>query len=328
VKPGTEVLPDKSRQRHGEAGNRQEREALQLGVRAVGRHGDLAEGIDVGLDNDVCKADDGVLHAGRQAVADDLTEHFAVDMQLFQLDLIDRTLLHQMDHAQDHADGLRDRRGDGSRPHAPMERADKQQIEHNIGKGRNDQIIERPLAVTEGVHDALAHIVHDDGQDANEVIPEVCDRVRQDLRRGAHPAQERRRQPHAHHRQNHAADQAQHHVRMDGSGHAVIVTRAKIAGDGHACAHGQAGKEADEQEDQRAGRTDGRQRLISQKPADDQRVRRIVKLLEHLTEEYRHGKLYDQLPRASLCHIQRISAHSASFPSRKKYRVHSAVHKA
>ena len=115
---------------------------------------------------------------------------------------------------------------------------------------------------------------------------------------------------------------------MDGSGHAVIVTRAKIAGDGHACAHGQAGKEADEQEDQRAGRTDGRQRLISQKPADDQRVRRIVKLLEHLTEEYRHGKLYDQLPRASLCHIQRISAHSASFPSRKKYRVHSAVHKA
>ena len=233
-----------------------------------------------------------------------------------------------MDHAQDHADGLRDRRGDGRRPHAPMERADKQQIEHDIGKGRNDQIIERPLAVAERVHDALAHIVHDDGQNADEVIPEIRDCIRQDLRCSAHPAQERRRQPHAHHRQNHAADQAQHHVRVDGLGYAVIVTRAKIAGDGHACTHGQAGKEADEQEDQRAGRTDGRQRLISQKPADDQRVRRIVKLLEHLTEEYRHGKLYDQLPRASLCHIQRISAHSASFPSRKKYRVHSAVHKA
>ena len=328
MKPCAEVLPNEGRQRHGEAGDRQEREALQLGVRAVGRHGDLAEGVDVGLDNDVCKADDGVLHAGRKTVADDLTEHFAVDMQLFQLDLIDRTLLHQVDHAQDHADGLRDRRGDGSRPHAPMERADKQQIEHNIGKGRNDQIIERPLAVTEGVHDALAHIVHDDGQNANEVIPEIRDRIRQNLRCGAHPAQERRRQPHAHDRQDHAADQAQHHVRVDGLGYAVIVTRAKIAGDGHACTHGQAGKEADEQEDQRAGRTDGRQRLISQKPADDQRVRRIVKLLEHLTEEYRHGKLYDQLPRASLCHIQRISAHSASFPSRKKYRVHSAVHKA
>ncbi len=79
-----------------------------LGVRTVGRHGDLAEGIDVGLDNDICKTDHGVLHTGRKTVADDLAEHFAVDMQLFQLDLIDRTLLHQMDHAQDHADSLRD----------------------------------------------------------------------------------------------------------------------------------------------------------------------------------------------------------------------------
>ena len=58
------------------------------------------------LDYDVCKTDHGVLHAGRKTVADDLAEHFAVDMQLFQLDLIDRTLLHQMDHAQDHADSL------------------------------------------------------------------------------------------------------------------------------------------------------------------------------------------------------------------------------
>jgi len=112
---------------------------------------------------------------------------------------------------------------------------------------------------------------------------------------------------------------------MDGSGHAVIVTRAEIAGNGHTCTHGEAGKKADEQKDQRAGRTDSRQRLIPQKPADDQCVRRIVKLLEHLTEKYRHGKLYDQLPCASLCHIQRISAHSASFPSRKKYRGYSAV---
>ena len=106
MKPCAEILADKSRQRHGEAGNGQERKALQLGVRAVGRHGDLAEGIDVGLDNDIRKTDDGVLHAGRQTVADDLAEHFAVDTQLFKLKLIDRALFHQVDHAQDHADGL------------------------------------------------------------------------------------------------------------------------------------------------------------------------------------------------------------------------------
>ena len=106
MKPGAEILADEGRQRHGEAGDRQERKALQLGIRTVGRHGNLAEGVDIGLDNDICKADDGVLHTGRQTVADDLAEHFAVNAQLFQLDLIDRTLLHQMDHAQDHADSL------------------------------------------------------------------------------------------------------------------------------------------------------------------------------------------------------------------------------
>ena len=48
--------------------------------------------------------------------------------------------------------------------------------------------------------------------------------------------------------------------------------------------------EADEQEDERPGRTDGRQRLISQKPADDQRVRRIVKLLKQVAGHQRKCK--------------------------------------
>ena len=73
--------------------------------------------------------------------------------------------------------------------------------------------------------------------------------------------------------------------------------------------------EADEQEDERPGRTDGRQRLIAEKPTDDQRVRRIVKLLKDLTEEHGHGKLRDQLPRTAFRHIQRTSAQGASFPS-------------
>ena len=106
MQTGTEILADKGRQRHGEARDGQEGEPLKLGIRAVGSHGDLAEGIDVGLHDDVGKADDGVLHAGGQAVADDLAEHFAVDAQLLQLQLIDRALFHQMDEAQHHAHGL------------------------------------------------------------------------------------------------------------------------------------------------------------------------------------------------------------------------------
>lgn len=297
MQTGTEILADKGRQRHGEARDGQESEALQLGIRAVGGHGDLAEGVDVGLHDDVGKADDRVLHAGGQAVADDLAEHFAVDAQLLRLQLIDRALFHQMDEAQHHAHGLRDRRGDGRGPHAPAEAADEQQIEHDIGQRRDDEVIERPLAVAKRVHDARAHVVHDDGQHAEEIILEIRDRVRQDLRRGAHPAQERRRQQNAHDGQHDAAEQTQHHVGMNGLGYAAIVARAEVPRDRDACAHGKPRKEADEQEDERPGRTDGRQRLIAEKPTDDQRVRRIVKLLKDLTEEHGHGKLRDQLPR-------------------------------
>ena len=195
------------------------------------------------------------------------------------------------------------------------EAADEQQIEHDIGQRRDDEVIERPLAVAKRVHDALAHVVHDDGQHAEEIILEIRDRVRQDLRRGAHPAQERRRQQNAHDGQHGAAEQTQHHVGMNGLGYAAIVARAEVPRDRDACAHGKPRKKADEQEDERPGRTDGRQRLIAEKPTDDQRVRRIVKLLKDLTEEHGHGKLRDQLPRTAFRHIQRTSAQGASFPS-------------
>ena len=102
---------------------------------------------------------------------------------------------------------------------------------------------------------------------------------------------------------------------MNGLGYVAIVARAEVPRDRDACAHGKPRKEADEQEDERPGRTDGRQRLIAEKPTDDQRVRRIVKLLKDLTEEHGHGKLRDQLPRTAFRHIQRTSAQGASFPS-------------
>ena len=74
---------------------------------------------------------------------------------------------------------------------------------------------------------------------------------------------------------------------MDGTGNTVVVASAEIARNGDACAHGHAHKEADEQENQRSGRTDGRQRPVAEETADDQRIRRVVKLLEKCSHQYR-----------------------------------------
>ena len=102
---------------------------------------------------------------------------------------------------------------------------------------------------------------------------------------------------------------------MHGARDLLVISGPKEAGDGHARAHGHAFKEADQQKDQRPGRADRRERLITKKPADDQRVRRIIKLLENLAQKHWDREFDDQPPRAALRHIQRISAHSASFPS-------------
>ena len=181
-----------------------------------------------------------------------------------------------MDDAQDHAGRLRDRRGNRRRPDAPVENRNKQQIQHDIGQRGQNQIIKRPAAVAEGVHDALAGIVHHNGQNAGEIIPEIGDRFRQNLRVGPHPPQERRCQPDADDCQEYAREQAEGHVRMHGARDLLVISGPKEAGDGHARAHGHAFKEADQQKDQRPGRADRRERFISKEPADDQRVRRII----------------------------------------------------
>ena len=79
-----EVLAGIGRKRHGKACNRQEGEAFELAVGAVSCHGDFAEGIDVRLHDDVCKSDDGILHAGRKPVAKNQADHFTIGAQMRQ----------------------------------------------------------------------------------------------------------------------------------------------------------------------------------------------------------------------------------------------------
>ena len=104
---------------------------------------------------------------------------------------------------------------------------------------------------------------------------------------------------------------------MDGALYAVMVARAEIARDRHARAHGQTLEKADEQEDQRAGRADGGERLVAEITPDDQRVRRVIELLEDLAQQHGERKSRDQLPWASFCHVQCRTVHGASLPLQK-----------
>jgi len=69
---GTQVLAHEGGQGHGEAGDRQEGKALQLGVGTAAGHGGLAEAVDIGLNHHIGDGDHGILNAGGQAKPDDI----------------------------------------------------------------------------------------------------------------------------------------------------------------------------------------------------------------------------------------------------------------
>ena len=132
----TEVLADEGRQRHREAGDGKEGKALELGIGAAARHGVRAEGVDVALHDDVCKGDDGILHAGGQAEVDNLLEHRQMEANFAQAHTVDRVIVAQAEDAKAEAHELRNTRGQCGRPDPPMEHTDKQQVERDVHKGR------------------------------------------------------------------------------------------------------------------------------------------------------------------------------------------------
>ena len=225
---GAEVLPHERGTGHREARDRQKREALDLAVRAVGRHREHTERVDLRLDDDVGKADDAVLDAGGETVAHDLAEHTGVEADIARRDGVDLALFEQVDEAEHTARALGENGRHCGGPHAPVERADKEQVESDVDKRRNDEIVQGAAAVTKGVQNARAHVVEHRCQHAEEVVAEVFDRLRHDLRVGVHPDEKRRREEHTDERQQCAGHNAERQVRMDGARDVFIVARAEI----------------------------------------------------------------------------------------------------
>lgn len=110
----------------------------------------LGEGVYLGLDDDVGEADDGVLYTGGHAVAEDAAEHVAVEAYFVEADRIDAALFGEVHEAEDAAHGLSQGGGKGGRPDAPVEHADEQQVEHDVGERGEDEVMERAAAVAHG----------------------------------------------------------------------------------------------------------------------------------------------------------------------------------
>ena len=126
---------------------------------AAAGHGRVTEGVDVGLDHQIGKADDGILHAGGQAEAENGFQKCRVKPDLAEPQAVILLDAHQPDAAQQGADTLGNGGGQGSGANAVAQIRNKEHIQHHIDEGGEDQVIQRMLAVTDGMEDAHENIV-------------------------------------------------------------------------------------------------------------------------------------------------------------------------
>ena len=152
------------------------------------------------------------------------------------------------------------------------------------------------FAVTHGLHDAAAGVIHDKADAAREVDAHVERRLIEYVIRGAHPAEYRRSEAHADDGEQYARDNVESDVRMYRKLHLVVLARAVVARYRNARARGDAGEKADQQEHERTRGADGGERVVAEHVADYQRISRVVQLLENdaCKERYRQAH---KLPR-------------------------------
>ena len=66
-----EILSHESRQSHGKAGNRKEGETFDFGIGAAAGHGCITKAVDIGLNHQIGKGNDGILNTGGKTEPDD-----------------------------------------------------------------------------------------------------------------------------------------------------------------------------------------------------------------------------------------------------------------
>ena len=283
---GTQVLANESGQSHGEASDRQKCEALDFLMGTATGHGSIAEGIDVGLYHQIGKANDGILHTGRQTELDDGFQECGVETNLTESKtVIFRNTAHQAETAEQGADTLGNGGSQSRRTDTKAKIAHQQKIQSNVDEGGENQVVQRVLAVTDGVEDANKNIVHHGKEHAVGVISEIGDGLGQNTVGRLHPTQDGGGECDTQHRQQDACCQTESNIGMHGPFQGIMIFGTETFCDQNTGTHGNALKEAHHHMDQAGRGTDRRQCGVTQVSAYDPGVEGIIKLLKKIAKE-------------------------------------------
>lgn len=297
----SKILADKGSKGHDKAVDRQEAEALNLGVGAAAGHGHFAEGVDIGLHHHIGKGDDGVLQARREPVTDYLAEQPRVKADFGDLDPVFLLCPRQTDKTEKSAQKLGDYRSQRGASHTQVQHSHKEQVKRHVDHGGENQVVQGMLTVAHGLQDAHKNIVEDESQGAAEINAEISDGGRENIGGRSHKLQDKGREDNAHGRQRDSGYNTQGHGGVYGQRHPFLVSCPKIPGDNYPRPHSDTVKKAHQQENQAAGGADRRKGVASYKITHNQGICGIVKLLEQIAQKQWKCKCKYFAPDRPLC---------------------------
>ena len=124
--------------------------AVHLAVGCPGGDGIRPEGVDAGLNDQVGNGVHGRLQARRQSDPDDGGQDAGGEADFPRIQLVHVVGFHQRIENHAGAGKLRKGGGDGDACHAHFQNYHKEQIQHDVGQGGGNQVIQRTFGVPDG----------------------------------------------------------------------------------------------------------------------------------------------------------------------------------
>ena len=186
--------------------------------------------------------------------------------------------------------GLRQCRGPGRPGHSPAEHSHKQHIQANIAQNRDDQAVQRCLAVPQPPECTGKQIVHQGADHGDETDLQIGGGFLQGALRGPHPPQDGTGEGQAHHHHPCRQEQPQVQAVHKGPPHQLLVLLAKVPADDDPHTHIDADHQGCQQQDHRHGAAHRRKGSLPEILPHHDAVGNGVDLVQQVTHQCRKGK--------------------------------------
>ena len=293
--PGADVLANEGGDRRAEAHHGQKHKAVDLHQHGISGDELRTETVGKRLDDEAAPGEAHVLQSGGEAEAQDMPGDGALDVQMVEIDLcaVDAGSLAAQHQAS--AEDMGQDRSQRNTGHIPVENADKEQVQQDIGNAGDNQGIHGPFRVAQALYHAVHVVVDHVAASARKNDPDVESRIVQDIRRGPqHP------------QHGFCADEADdgdeqpgQHAEQEGGGHGFFqlfdVFCAFILGNHNVGAHTDAHIQGVEYHHNGKAGVDGGEAMgaVGSKVADHNGVYDVIQLLKQVSENDGQGKQDD-----------------------------------